>query len=78
MGHLTLHRRPDSGGVGASLAMVAGCVVFPQQTDGKTLGPCGGVLLLGGQAGGYSEPADVREMLLKLILGSAFFHSSTF
>jgi hypothetical protein len=28
--------------------------------------------LLGAKAGAYREPADVRQMLLKLILGSAF------
>jgi len=77
MGHLTLQRRRDYRGVGTSLAVVSRGVVLSQQTNGKALGPCGGILLLGGQAGAYREPADVRQMLLKLILGSAF-HSSTF
>jgi hypothetical protein len=46
--------------------------VFSQKTNGKAFSPRDGILLLGGKAGAYREPADVRQMLLKVILGSAF------
>ena len=62
----------DSGGVRTSLAIVARCVVFLQKTDRKTLSPRGRFCLFGGEAGAYGEPANVRQMLLKFILGLAF------
>jgi hypothetical protein len=51
---------------------VAGCVVLPQETNGKALSPRDGILLLGGKPRTYREPADVRQMLLKVILRLAF------
>jgi hypothetical protein len=73
---LPLQRRGDSGGVRASLAIVARGVVFPDQSDGEALSPCGCGRLLGGKAGPHREAPNVREMLLQFVLGAAF-HFST-
>jgi len=51
---------------------VAGYVVFPEEGDGEAFGAGHGVGLVGGEAWEHCESADVGQMLLKFILGSAF------
>jgi hypothetical protein len=55
---------------------VAGDVVFAKQGDGEAFGAGDCFCLLGGEAWYDCESADVGQMLLKFILGSAF-HAMT-
>jgi hypothetical protein len=51
---------------------VAGDVVLAEKPDGETFGAGDRVGLVAGQAWDDCESADVGQMLLKFILGSAF------
>ena len=64
--------RRDSSGVGTSLAIVPSGVVFPHQSDGKALSPCGRSRLLRGKARRRRKAPNVRQMLLQFVLGTAF------
>ena len=49
--------------------------MFAEKGDGKAFGACDCVGLVGIEAWDYCESADVGQMLLKFIFGSAF-HSN--
>lgn len=62
----------SDGGEGAAFAVVAGDVVFAEEADGEAFGASDRAHLFGGQTGDYSEPADVGQMLLKVVFRFAF------
>ena len=46
--------------------------MFPEEADGKAFGAGNCVRLVAGKAWDYCKPADVGQMLFKVILSSAF------
>jgi hypothetical protein len=60
---------------GTSLALVPRLIVLPEEADGKPLGPNSRVLLLRRKRWAGCKSANIRQVLLKFILGLTF-HSS--
>ena len=56
----------------ASLAVVPRFIVLPQETNGKPLGPSRRVLFLRRECWAGCKPANIRQVLLKLVLGPTF------
>lgn len=52
--------------------MVPRLIVLPQEADGKPLGPSRRVLFLRRKPGAGCKSANIRQVLLKFILGPAF------
>jgi hypothetical protein len=57
---------------GASLAVVPRLIMLPQKADGKPLGPNSRVLFLRRKCWAGRKPANIRQVLLKFILGPTF------
>jgi hypothetical protein len=56
----------------ASLAVMPRLIVLPQEANGKALGPNSRVLFLRRKGAACCKSANVRQVLLKFILGPAF------
>jgi hypothetical protein len=56
--------------------VVARLIVLPQEADGKPLGPNSRVLFLRRKGRAACKPANIRQVLLKFILGPTFHSSS--